>query len=498
MYRSATVAILTVGSFGERQDGGLSAREAAGDHRFAATHAGRLPLVQAEKRTGEPRRVTLQGVPRTARARWRTILFGTFAGLAGAIAVTMLVPAEYESHVDIHVSARAAADATGAHQGNLLAEQKVKAYAELLPSRGIGAEVVEELELDLSPQDVVERITASAQPGAALLVVTATDSSPRQAQRIADATADALIRLVTRLELPVDPQPAAVVARIVEPASLPDTPVRPLPGVNLGLGLVAGSLAGCCLALLRGRRDTPVRSPAELAGLTGAPNLGAIAHDPETPTRPLTALHRPDSAGAEAYRRIRSTLRFVALDRQRKPIVVTSALPGEGKSTVVCNLAIVLAQERRRVVVVEADLRGPRAAGYLGLVGTGPDSGLTGVLTGRTSLDDALRRWRGGMVDVLPSGPLPPDPGELLASWQTGNLLACLAERYEEILLDAPALLSATDAAVLGEHCAGALLAVQHGRTSTRQVRAAVSTLDAAAVRLLGTVITMTPGADGP
>lgn len=438
--------------------------------------------------------MTLHGCLRIARSRWRNILLGVFAGLTGAIAVTILVPAEYESTVDIYVSTRAAAGSGGANQGNLLAEQKVKAYAELLPSRGIAEEVIEELELDLSPDDVADRITASAQPDTALLIVTATDGSARQAQRIADATANAVIRLVTRLELPIDNQPSAVMARIVEPASLPEVPMRPRPAVNLGLGLVAGVLAGFCLALLRGGPGTPVRSAAELVRLTGAPNLGAIAHDPETPTRPLTALHRPDSARAEAYRRIRSTLRFAEFDQRRKSIVVAGAVPGAGASTVVCNLATVLAQERRRVILVEADLRSPCAAGYLGLVGTGPDSGLTGVLTGRVSLEDAVRRWRGGLFDVLPSGPLPPDPGELLASWQMGNLLADLAGRYEVMLLDAPALLSAPDAAVLGAQCGGVLLAVQHGRTSTKQVRAAVSALDAASARLLGTVLTMVPG----
>jgi capsular exopolysaccharide synthesis family protein len=119
--------------------------------------------------------------------------------------------------------------------------------------------------------------------------------------------------------------------------------------------------------------------------------------------------------------------------------------------------------------------------------------GLTSVLTGHVSLDQAIRPWGVDMFDVLPSGPIPLNPSELLASGRMRDVLSDLAERYEFVLIDAPPLLPVTDAAVLGAQCDGALLTVRYGRTTRRQVKAAVSVLDVTSVRLLGTTLIMAP-----
>ena len=436
--------------------------------------------------------MTLHDYLQVARVRWRIVLFGLLAGLSIAAVLAWSMPREYSAQVTIYISAQSGSNEVSVvYQENPLSEQKVRSYTSLLASTRVAHDVAGQLRLGMTADQIGREISASAQPDTMLLTATATDRSPLLAKEIADATADAFTRLVAQLERPAENLPAAASARVVEPAALPVDPVSPSPAVNFGLGAVLGLIAGYGLALLRHVLDTTVKSTEEVQRLTAAPNLGIIAHDPDVPKHPLTVQEHPRSPRAEAFRKIRTNLQFIDVDRCRKAIVVTSAVPEEGKTTTLCNLAIVLARAGQRVVVVETDLRRPRAVDYFGLEGA---VGLTSVLSGRVGLDDALQPWGAALFDVLASGPIPPNPSELLASGQMANVLAELGKRYDMVLLDAPPLLPVTDAAIIGTACDGALLVVRHGRTTRNQVKAAVAALEAVSVRLLGAVLSMAPG----
>jgi capsular exopolysaccharide synthesis family protein len=435
--------------------------------------------------------VTLHDGLRVARKRWRIVLVGLLTGILCAVVITWVTPREYSAQVTIYVSAESIADgAAAAYQGSLLSEQKVKSYTQLLAGTLVAQGVVDRLRLDVPAAEVADKIRASAQPDTVLLTAAVTDRSPERAKDIADAIGVVFTRLVTELERPAADRPATVTARVVEQAVLPSAPVTPKTMVNLSLGVLLGLLAGGALALLRDALDTTIKSTEQLAQLTGAPNLGTITRDPEMPRHPLTAHEHPHAPLAEAFRKIRTNLQFVDVDRPNKTIVITSAVPEEGKTTVLCNLAIVLSQAGRRVVLVETDLRQPRAVDYLGLEGA---VGVTSVLAGQVPLDQALQPWARSLFTVLASGPVPPNPSELLDSQQMVNLLTELRERYDTVLLDAPPLLPVTDAAVLGAASDGALLVVRYGKTTTHQVKAAMSALESASVRLLGTTFTMAP-----
>ncbi|MDX6212189.1 MAG: tyrosine-protein kinase, partial [Frankiales bacterium] len=175
-------------------------------------------------------------------------------------------------------------------------------------------------------------------------------------------------------------------------------------------------------------------------------------------------------------------------------IVITSSIPQEGKSTTTANLAITLAQAGLKVVLVEADLRRPKLMQYLGVEGA---VGLTSVLIGRVTLDDALQPWGNGSLMVLPSGPTPPNPSELLGSQGMAELIASLEQQADIVLVDAPPLLPVTDAAVLAKICDGALLIVRHGTTTREQVTRAAESLRVVDAHLIGNVLNMAP-AKGP
>ncbi|WP_157845293.1 CpsD/CapB family tyrosine-protein kinase, partial [Pseudofrankia saprophytica] len=272
---------------------------------------------------------------------------------------------------------------------------------------------------------------------------------------------------------------------------------RPVRVVALGvlLGLVVGG-AVALARLLRGLPGERARvGEHDAVRITGAPLLGSVAQEPDAVRRPLVVYGSPRSPRADAFRRLRASLPFLHVDGPPRAVVVTSAVGSEGRSTTCCNLAITAAYGGARVCLVEADLRQPSFAGYLGVE---PSPGLTSVLIGAAELDVATRPWGAGRVgdgwlDVLPSGPVPPNPSELLASRGMADLLERLTSRYDLVVVDTPPLLAEAGTAVLASRAGGALLLARAGHTRCGQLRDATATVGAAGGRVLGTVLTMVP-----
>jgi non-specific protein-tyrosine kinase len=261
--------------------------------------------------------------------------------------------------------------------------------------------------------------------------------------------------------------------------------------LDLALGVLIGIVVGVAGAVLRETLDNTVKTPDDVQRATEHPAIGIIAFDPDAKTHPLIVTQHPHSRRAEAFRQLRTNLQFVDIDTELKSIVVTSSVPNEGKTTTVANLAITLAQTGSKVLLIEADLRRPRLAQYLGLDGS---VGLTSVLVGATSALEATQRWGESGLSVLASGPLPPNPSELLSSNAMRQLIKRLEARFDLILIDAPPLLPVTDAAVLSAVTSGALLIARHGSTKREQLaRSAEALIDGVGARILGTVINMTP-----
>jgi capsular exopolysaccharide synthesis family protein len=430
--------------------------------------------------------VSLRGYLQVLRERWKLVLTGLLLCLAIAAAATWTATPRYAAEVTLFVAARGMnGDAAEAYQGSLLSQQKVKSYTQLVTSDRIRRDV----ERRGAAVDAAA-IDASVQPGTVLLTVTVTDSSPERARDVADAVAEAFAMLVVELERPTDGGQPTVTATLVEPAQLPTSPVYPRPVNNLLLGALAGLALGFATALARNALDTTVKSTEMIQNLVDAPLLGTVMFDPEVPDLPLIVHGSPGSPRSEALRHIRTNLKFIDVDEPVKTVVVTSSLPGEGKTTTACNLAITLAQAGTKVVIVDADLRRPRIGELLGVESA---VGLTSVLIGHAGLDEALQPWGHDGMAVLASGTIPPNPSELLSSQHMAGLLDELKRRFDVVIVDAPPVLPVTDAAVLASRCDGVMLLVRHGKTTRNQVHATTDALKAVSARLLGTVMTMTP-----
>jgi non-specific protein-tyrosine kinase len=435
----------------------------------------------------------LRDYVRLLRRRWRLIAVCVLVGLSASIAVTLTATKLYTAKAQLFVSAQdrsTGADISSAYTGGLFTQQRVKSYVSVIPSVRTAGLVQAELNLSASPASIAKKISASAPLDTVLINVSVTDADPAQAQAIANAVGRVFPTLVDQIERPQSGGPSPVKVSMVQSAQLPGTPTSPRPKLNLILGFLVGLAVGVGGAVLRETLDTSVKGPEQAQELVGAPVLGAINYDPEASKKPLVVVASPNSVRAEAFRQLRTNLQFVDIEHPLRSVVFTSSVPGEGKSTTTCNLAITLAQAGLRVVLVEGDLRRPRIADYMGLEGA---VGLTSVLLGRTGLDEALQSWGDDSLHVLASGPLPPNPSELLGSQGMQDLLRELEARADIVLIDAPPLLPVTDAAVLGTLTSGLVMLIRSNITRREQATRAVATVHAVGATLLGGVLNMVP-----
>ncbi len=275
--------------------------------------------------------------------------------------------------------------------------------------------------------------------------------------------------------------------RILAAARVPATPVEPNIPRNLLFALVLGVITGVGWAFLLENMDNTVRTPEQAQALSGLPSLGMIpmgskatSHGSAAGRLALTSSKeavetvtqvRPQSQMAESYRALRTSLLLSHLGAPPKVIMVTSARPQEGKTTTSINTAIVLAQKGVRVLLVDADLRRPSVHKTLGM---GPRSGLSNVLTGSTTLQQAITVSPVlPNLFILPAGTPPPNPAELLASSIMRDLIEQLREQYDHIVLDTPPTLSVTDAVVLSPRADATILVIRSGQTTKQALRRA-------------------------
>jgi capsular exopolysaccharide synthesis family protein len=201
---------------------------------------------------------------------------------------------------------------------------------------------------------------------------------------------------------------------------------------------------------------------------------------------PLIAHNNPKSPITEQYRLIRSNIHFSSVDKQIKSIVVTSPEPSDGKTTTAANLAIVLAQQGKKVILVEADLRKPSVHYVFNASNL---DGLTTVLTKEISLEMAISRTQIPNLDILTSGPIPPNPSELLGSIAMEMVMEELNDSYEYIVFDTPPILAVIDSQVLSNKCDGVVIVVASGKTQRDRAVKAIDLLEKAKSHLLGVVV---------
>ena len=443
--------------------------------------------------------MTLQDYMSILRRSWPLIAIATVVGALIALGLSLAMTPVYQATSQLFVSVKSAGAAGDAYTGGLFVQQRVKSYVDVVDSPAVLEPVIEELGLDSTYIGLASQVSATTPPNTVLLNVSATDTSPAQAAKIANAVAASYANEIARLEgakTTMDGLPrlggngnqTPVQATVIKPAEVPTAAIFPRTQLNVLLGALLGLLVGVGIAVLRFTLDTSVKSSEELEQSADSTTLGVVTFDPDAKTNPLVTLR--GTPRAEAFRSIRTNLQYVDVDNPPRTVVITSSLLEEGKSTTACNLAIAVAQAGSKVLLLEADLRRPKVAEYLGVDGS---RGLTDVLIAQATLDNTIIHWQRGLLDFLPAGAIPPNPSELLASHQMADLLAELAKRYDLVILDAPPLLPVTDAAILSTAADGAILVARHGTIKREQVADSADALRQVNARIFGTVLNFVP-----
>lgn len=424
---------------------------------------------------------------------WRFVVAGTLVGLFVAVAVSLLMTPRYDSTTTLFVSVRTGEDGgTGELiQGASFAEAAVLSYVDIASTAIVLEQVAEELDGNFTRGELDESLTVSSPTGSVLIVITASHHDPETAALLANTVGSVLVDVVENdIQVPGEGQSSPVQLRTVDPGRVPDQPASPNMVLNSALGLMVGVALGIGVAVLRARLDTRVHTVSDLEELTTIPVVGRIAYDDRITQRPLVVHDAPSSPRAEAFRTLRTNLQFIAHHEDTRIFMVSSPTPGEGKTHVVANLAIVLAESGARVVLVEADLRRPRLGNVMGIEGA---VGLSDVLITHATLSDVLQPWGTDNLTVLPAGQVPPNPSELLGSPEMQELLNELAEMADYVLIDAPPILPVTDAAILSSYASGTLLVSSVGQTKRQDFVQAIESLENVEGQVLGLIVNRVP-----
>lgn len=430
--------------------------------------------------------MTVVAAVRTLRERWLTLVVGVLVGAAVALVASVLVPPTFASTAKIYIAPVGMA-ANPPQTASAEFARRLKSYREVLVSERVVGPVAARLGL---PSDLASRLTVTYVTGSGIVPVTATMDDPATAAVAADAVAERFVEVVAELERPPgSTAPPLVAATVVDGATAPSGSGLFRGGAGVEVGAVLGFLVAAAWALARAALDTRVRSRAALRAVVGGTAMGVL---PLRQRRASESDLGDDAAVTEELRRIRAALLCAGDDGPPRVVVVASAMPAEGRTTLVCRLAEVLAAQRR-VVVVDADLRRPDVADRLGV----PDRpGLTDVLAGHASLDVAVQRAAPGGVEVLPAGtPAGDGAADVLSSLGVAGVLDKLRTRGDVVLVDTAALAPVADAAVLAHHADAVVVLARDGVTTADQLAAAVAELDAVRAPVIGSVLTMCPAA---
>lgn len=425
---------------------------------------------------------------RVLRRRWVYVLVPLVLVVGATTYLSVTATKVYIATASVYF-ARPAGDSTSELlQGATYTQQQLASYATLATKPIVLDKVIDDLDLDVTARELARSVTARVSADTVIIDLRASSASPERAADVANAVAGSLDDVVQEVTPSTSDATPTVTATIVADATVPTVPASPNTRMNVLAGLVGGLMLGLLAALARDQLDTRVREVDDLPD--GLPVLASIPFDRAAEQTPALVDKQGSRARAEAFRRLRTNLRFTDVDDQPVQVLaVTSPMPGEGKTSTAANLALVLADEEHRVLLIDADLRLPRAADYLGAVS---DVGLADALVSRVSVEDAMQKGPSGL-SFLAAGSLPPNPSELLGSRAMAELVQSLRPDFDHIVIDTPALLPVTDGSVVASLTDGAVLVAAHGASKRGDVGRAVDALHTVGARVLGVVFNRVP-----
>jgi capsular exopolysaccharide synthesis family protein len=421
------------------------------------------------------------------RRRWRSIVAIFLLAVGISAGVSLAITPQYQSTAKVFLAVDVRT-ATDAYAASIFLNSRAQSYADLAHSSELAERVIDVLDLDMTPADLSDRISSEVVEETSVITITITDTDPQRAQTIADVVTSEFQTYAEELETPGEGTESQIHVRLTDAPEYNPDPVSPNIALNVAAGAMIGLMLGIALGVTRELLDRTVRTADHVAEVTDAPVLASIGFDNDIRSAPLITDLGGFAARTEAFRLLRTNLQFIDLDHRARVLLVTSAVPGEGKTMTSTNLAVALAQTGRTVLIIDADLRRPRVASTLRV---DPAIGLTTALVGKADIEDAIQVHEPSGLHVLASGAKPPNPTEILQSKVTHDLIRRLRQSYDMIIIDAPPLLPVADASVLSTLADGAILVIRHGQTTRDQVTEAINRVAQVGGRMYGVVVNM-------
>ena len=443
---------------------------------------------------------------RTTRANLWLLIIGIVVGAAAGFGYASLQPKVYAASSSGYVTV-GESGTVDVLSGSTAAKERARSYAAIVSSEAVAQKIKQNTpELSLTTGQIRSSLTATAGDNAALITVSAQASSPKNAQLLANSALQATADYIKEIEqnpgnaqalvngdsnAAATPSANGNTVRVIplNNASVNPPLVSPNYQQNTLIGAVIGLVVVYTAIFLRRALDQRIRTRDDATKATGASILGVLPVSEDLNEENIVNGDTDDHIAQESIRQLRTNLRFVNVDTPPRSFIVTSAVPGEGKSTVSLSLARSLADAGSPVILIDADLRRPTVAKKLKL---DAKVGLTQVLAGQVEIANAVHQLGDSNLFVLPAGRIPPNPSELLGSDKMRQLIKELSEEFI-VVVDVPPLLPVTDASLLSHSVDGVILVGSIGRSHREQMTEASSILKKVNANLFGLVLNRAP-----
>lgn len=419
------------------------------------------------------------------RRRWLAIVLCFVAGVGGGYYLGHHGDKTYRATAETLIVAPQVNNVQDQLIGTQLSANLVETYSRLISSQVLLRHADSVLESE-GVTTGATGLSATTISNTYLVDISASSTSPQIAELTANAGAQALQTTVAELQKGLI---SKIAVTITSPAVLPTTPVSPRPRLDLLLGLILGLVAGLGAAALLEALDQTIKTTSEAGAAVGVSLIGLV---PKRRGDVVVVTADDSSPKGEPYRSIRTSIRFLDPDRPLRSLLITSPTPGDGKTVTATNLAVAFALSGDQVVVIDADLRRPKLADSFGLEGS---VGLTSIVLRATDLETALQTWS-PRLSLLASGPLPPNPSEILGSQLVSNLLRDVVDHADITIIDAPPVLPVADALALATQVDGVILVLRADETLKQAAAEAARRLEAVGANVLGYVLNGVPRAE--
>lgn len=401
------------------------------------------------------------------------IVMITVGGVCAAAAF-LLQKREYTSQTELFVSTVEAANPDQKQIASAFVQERLRTYVDLASSRKVLEPVISDLGLDVAPEELADKVSASSGYGTVMLTVDATAATPGEAAVLSETVADSLTQTITDLESRHGKAQSGIRLAVANDASVPMAPDGAAWWMFVLVGMAIGAALGIAAALFRSAVDSKIRDIAGIREITHQPILGSLPVRGDSSFRTGSATDHQDEPYTEAIRRLRTNLRFARVEDSSNILAVTSSIPSEGKTSTCIELAVSLAHSGQRVALVDVDLRQPAIAGRLGLENS---AGLTTALIGAAEVHDLLQPWGQDELYVLTAGDSVANPVELIESRSMAKLMATLGNDFDTVLLDCPPILPVTDGLLLAKSAGRIIHVVAFNQASRNELDEALQDL---------------------